>query len=96
VAGSSILAAGPGLPGLSALAGQHTFARMFRNPRRIRAGSEPCHAVAAARLRIYPPDQTSSSIVLFPLKAGKPKGVIYTGVWPVQQAQPPEGLAGPH
>ena len=29
---------GPGLPGLGAPAGQQAFARMFRNPRRTRAG----------------------------------------------------------
>ena len=53
------------------------------------SGPQPCDAVTAAGLRVYPPDQTASKIVPFPLKACTSSGLVYMGVAPVQQARPP-------
>jgi uncharacterized protein DUF4232 len=53
------------------------------------SGPQPCDAVTAAGLRVYPPDQTASKIVPFPLTACTRSGLAYLGVAPVQQAPPP-------
>jgi hypothetical protein len=53
------------------------------------SGPRPCDAVTAAGLRVYPPGQTASKIVPFPLKACTSSGLVYMGVAPVQQAPPP-------
>jgi hypothetical protein len=53
------------------------------------SGPRPCDAVTAAGLRVYPPDQTASKIVPFPLKACTRSGLVYLGVGPVQKAPPP-------
>lgn len=52
------------------------------------SGPEPCHAVTAAGLRVYPPDQTRSRIVPFPLRACARRGLVYMTVRPVQKTQP--------
>jgi hypothetical protein len=52
-------------------------------------GPRPCDPVTAAGLRVYPPDQTASKIVPFPLKACTRSGLAYMGVAPVQKAPPP-------
>jgi Protein of unknown function (DUF4232) len=59
------------------------------------SGPKPCHAVTAAGLRVYPPNQTASKIVPIPLTACTTSGLAYMGVQPVQKTQPPEGLPGP-
>jgi len=51
------------------------------------SGPRPCDPVMAGGLRIYPPGQTASKIVPFPLKACA-TSVIYLGVRPIQQAPP--------
>jgi hypothetical protein len=53
------------------------------------SGPRPCDAVTAAGLRVYPPDQTASKTVPFPLKACTRSGLVYMSVTPVQQAPPP-------
>ncbi len=53
------------------------------------SGPQPCDAVTAAGLRVYPPDQTASKIVPFPLTACTRRGLVYMGVRPVQTAPPP-------
>lgn len=53
------------------------------------SGPEPCDAVTAAGLRVYPPGQTASKVVPFPLRACTRSGLVYMTVRPVQQALPP-------
>jgi hypothetical protein len=53
-------------------------------------GPRPCHAVIAAGLRVYPPGQTKSKTVPFPLTACTTRGLVYMSVRPVQRNQPPE------
>ncbi len=53
------------------------------------SGPRPCDPATAAGLRVYPPDQTVSKIVPFPLKACTRSGLAYMGVAPVQKAPPP-------
>ncbi len=53
------------------------------------SGPQPCDAVTAAGLRVYPPNQTASKIVPFPLKVCTRSGLVYMNVRPVQKAQPP-------
>lgn len=52
-------------------------------------GPEPCDAVTAAGLRVYPPGQTASKIVPFPLTVCTRSGLVYMSVRPVQKAPPP-------
>ena len=52
-------------------------------------GPQPCDPVTAAGVRVYPPDQTASKIVPFPLKACTRSGLVYMGVTPVQKTPPP-------
>jgi Protein of unknown function (DUF4232) len=53
------------------------------------SGPEPCDAANAAGLRVYPPDQTASKIVPFPLTACTRGGLVYMSVRPLQAAPPP-------
>jgi Protein of unknown function (DUF4232) len=53
------------------------------------SGPQPCDAATAAGLRVYPPDQTTSKIVPFPLTACTRSGLVYMGVRPLQTAPPP-------
>jgi len=48
------------------------------------SGPQPCDAATAAGLRVYPPDQTASKIVPFPLTACTRRGLVYMSVRPVQ------------
>jgi hypothetical protein len=52
-------------------------------------GPEPCNAVTAAGLRIYPPGQTTSKIVPFPLTVCTHHGLVYMSVRAVQKTPPP-------
>jgi Domain of unknown function (DUF4232) len=52
-------------------------------------GPRPCDSATAAGLRIYPPDQTTSKIVPFPLKVCTRRGLVYMGVRSLQAAPPP-------
>jgi hypothetical protein len=51
-------------------------------------GPKPCHAVLSAGLRVFPPGQTASKVVPFPLSACTRKNVVYMNVEPVQQKPP--------
>lgn len=45
-----------------------------------------CHAVTAAGLRVFPPNQTASKVVPFPFRACSRAGPVYLTVQPVRHA----------
>jgi hypothetical protein len=51
-------------------------------------GPKPCDAVLSAGLRVFPPGQTASKVVPFPLPACTRKNVVYMYVEPVQKNPP--------
>jgi hypothetical protein len=95
--GSSILAA---CPGRACRVRAHAWAAYLRADVPEPA-ADPGRARALPRGHRGSPADLPAGSNLIQYRAGPAEGrptsgLIYTGVWPVQQAQPPEGLAGPH
>ena len=80
----------PGAPVVRLASGATAYAVLqYSDVVTSNSGPRPCYPVTAAGLRIYPPDQTASKIVPFPLTACTRSGLVYMIVRPLQTAPPP-------